>query len=169
MRTEFGIICDNEKCVQCHGCEVACKSWRNVETGISLRTIKTVWTGEYPDVKCTYVSAACMHCAEPACAAACPEGAIVKRGEDGIVLVKEDLCTGCRLCYDACPFGVPRFREDGIMQKCDLCCSEIEFKSQTQICVSTCPTQALRFAEMTPEEKKLAEEKLSQVYNKSQF
>jgi nitrate reductase beta subunit len=32
----------------------------------------------------------CNHCANPACVAACPSGAIYKRGEDGLVVVSQD-------------------------------------------------------------------------------
>ena len=45
----------------------------------------------------------CLHCDEAACVTVCPTGASYKRGEDGIVLVDEELCIGCGLCAWACP------------------------------------------------------------------
>jgi anaerobic selenocysteine-containing dehydrogenase len=47
---------DYEKCTQCHGCEVACRSWRELGTGVRHRRVLNVWRGTYPDVKSHSVS-----------------------------------------------------------------------------------------------------------------
>jgi anaerobic dimethyl sulfoxide reductase subunit B (iron-sulfur subunit) len=98
-----------------------------------------------------------MHCIEPACVAACPESAIEKRAEDGIVIVDRDACTGCQACLDACPFGVPQFGVDGKMQKCDLCIGAIDMDIESPPCVATCPTKALFFGKMERDKKADAE------------
>jgi len=73
-----------------------------------------------------YVVTHCMHCSQPRCMDACPVGAISKR-EDGIVLVNQELCTGCKDCIDACPLGVMQFDEENeVAQKCDLCVDRID-------------------------------------------
>ena len=54
----------------------------------------------------------CLHCEEPACVTVCPTGASYKRAEDGIVLVNEELCIGCKLCSWACPYGAREFDDD---------------------------------------------------------
>ena len=46
----------------------------------------------------------CNHCLNPACVAACPSGAIYKRGEDGVVLLDQEKCRGWRMCVSACPY-----------------------------------------------------------------
>jgi len=99
------------------------------------------WNGVYPVVTRSFFSLACMHCEKPACAAACPTGAITKRAEDGIVVVDRDKCNGCRDCFLACPFGVPQFGDDGTMQKCDFCL-ETDGKPA---CAVSCPSEALNF------------------------
>ena len=48
-----------------------------------------------------------------ACVTVCPTGASYKRAEDGIVLVDEDLCIGCKLCAWACPYGAREFDDVG--------------------------------------------------------
>ena len=51
-----------------------------------------------------YLPRICNHCLNPACVAACPSGALYKRGEDGIVLVDQKRCRGWRACVPACPY-----------------------------------------------------------------
>ncbi|MGD2065237.1 MAG: 4Fe-4S binding protein [Dehalococcoidia bacterium] len=100
-----------------------------------------VWGGVYPDLTRCFFALACMHCAKPACIEVCTTGAISKRSEDGIVVVDRDKCNGCRDCFSACPYGVPQFGEDGIMQMCDFCIGiNIE-----PACATWCPTEALKF------------------------
>jgi anaerobic dimethyl sulfoxide reductase subunit B (iron-sulfur subunit) len=160
MSTEHGISFLKEKCVQCHGCEIACKSWRGVELGVRWRRVDNIWHGTYPNVKSTSASIGCMHCADPACIAVCPEDAIKKRPEDGIVVVDRDACSGCQACFEACLFDAPQFGADGTMQKCDLCLDAIGVNSGNPPCVTTCPTHALVFGTMNRKEKQAAEQGL---------
>ena len=144
MSTQYGFSFAKDRCVQCYGCEIACKSWREGELGVRWRRVSNIWYGRYPKVKNLSVSVSCMHCADPACVKACPVQAIKKRAEDGIVVVDRDKCIGCKACLKECPFGAPQFGVNGKMQKCDMCLDRIE-DNQIPICAATCPTQALRW------------------------
>ena len=44
-----------------------------------------------------YLPRICNHCLNPACVAACPSGAIYKRGEDGVVLINQEKCRAWRV------------------------------------------------------------------------
>jgi len=167
MSDEYGFSYAKENCIQCHACEVACKSWRGVESGIRYRRVENIWQGSYPDVKSISASIACMHCVEPACVDVCPEGAISKRAGDGVVIVDSDKCIGCRTCLEACPFGAPTFGSDGKMQKCDMCLNEIDFQADSPPCVATCPTKALGFGKMNGQEKRAMEESMKQLIKAS--
>jgi anaerobic dimethyl sulfoxide reductase subunit B (iron-sulfur subunit) len=147
MVEQYGFAFEPERCVQCHACEVACMSLNNVEPGLKWRRVVDLWKGQFPDVMNRTLSFSCMHCAEPACEAVCPTGAIQKRFEDGAVLVDSNKCIGCRACLITCPFGVPRFGSDGRMQKCDLCVDRIS-RGTEPMCVATCPSEALHFGPM---------------------
>src|SRR3989304_3087616 len=54
--------------------------------------------GEYPNAYYFYIPRICNHCTHPACMAACPRNAIVKRPEDGIVLIDQGRGRGYRVC-----------------------------------------------------------------------
>jgi anaerobic dimethyl sulfoxide reductase subunit B (iron-sulfur subunit) len=143
MERQFGFYFDSDRCVQCHACEVACKSWNELELGVRWRKIAESWTGQFPEVGNKTVSLSCMHCAKPTCLAICPAKAISKRLEDGIVLVDQGRCTGCRSCASACPFQVPQHGSTGKMQKCGFCIERLVQGKQPS-CVATCPGAALK-------------------------
>lgn len=154
MFPEYAFSFSQDKCIQCNGCEAACKIWRNVEVGAKWRRVENIWHGEYPKIKCSSASVACMHCADPLCMAVCPEGAIQKSTQDGIVTVDPYKCTGCKLCLYVCPFDIPQFGADQKMQKCDLCIDTVKLENgEKPPCVETCPTSALQIVKMDMMEK----------------
>ncbi|MFC7300572.1 4Fe-4S dicluster domain-containing protein [Cognatiluteimonas weifangensis] len=96
----------------------------------------------------------CLHCEQPACVTVCPTGASYKRAEDGIVLVDEDKCIGCKLCSWACPYGAREYSVvEGVMKKCTLCVDRIynehlEESERQPACVQACPTRARMFGDL---------------------
>ena len=76
-----------EDCNGCHACEVACKQEHGL--GVGPRVVKVI--EKAPNFKPMF----CHHCDDPPCAKACPEDAITKDPETGIVLLDSDKCTGC--------------------------------------------------------------------------
>ena len=163
MSTQFGFSFNKDRCVQCYGCEVACKNWRGAEAGVRWRRVSSIWSGRFPNVKMASASVSCMHCADPVCVGACPASAITKRPEDGIVVVDRSKCIGCKSCEKACPFGAPQFGADGKMQKCDMCMNEIDLSKDAPPCADTCPTKALRLGKMEREEKTAREKEIQKL------
>jgi anaerobic dimethyl sulfoxide reductase subunit B (iron-sulfur subunit) len=159
MAKQYGFYFDADRCVMCHACEMACKATRGVELGVQWRKVIEIWAGEFPDISRTFVSISCLHCAEPSCVEACPNGAITKRAEDGIVVVDKAECTGCGECFYACPYQVPQFGSDGLMQKCDFCLD----RGIAPACVEPCPAEALFFGTMEELAQKAAEKKAEKL------
>jgi nitrate reductase beta subunit len=74
-----------------------------------------------------YLPRICNHCLNPACVASCPSGAIYKRGEDGIVLIDQQVCRAWRMCVTACPYKKSYFNwGTGKSEKCILCYPRLE-------------------------------------------
>ena len=85
-----------------------------------------------------YLPRICNHCINPSCVAACPAGAIYKRGEDGIVLVSQENCMGWRMCVSGCPYKKVYFNwATGKSEKCMLCYPRLETR-QAPACFHSC-------------------------------
>ena len=85
-----------------------------------------------------YLPRICNHCLNPACVAACPSGAIYKRGEDGVVLINQDVCRGWRMCVTACPYKKTYYNwQTGKSEKCILCYPRIE-NGHAPACMHSC-------------------------------
>jgi nitrate reductase beta subunit len=85
-----------------------------------------------------YLPRICNHCLNPGCLAACPSGAIYKRGEDGIVLVNQNVCRAWRLCVTGCPYKKVYYNwKTGKSEKCILCYPRLE-TGQIPACMHTC-------------------------------
>jgi len=66
--------------------------------------------------KITTMPLMCQHCENPPCCDVCPTGASFKR-VDGIVMVNQHTCIGCRYCMMACPFKARSFVHETLTQK----------------------------------------------------
>lgn len=85
-----------------------------------------------------YLPRICNHCLNPSCVAACPSGALYKRGEDGVVLVDQELCRGWRKCVSACPYKKVYYNwKTGKSEKCILCYPRLE-TGQSPACFHSC-------------------------------
>jgi Fe-S-cluster-containing dehydrogenase component len=169
QEVKFGLVIDLDTCVGCHACAVNCKEWNTGghsaplpdndpygtdPNGVWFNRIHTFEAGEGTDSRTVHFPRSCLHCEDAACVTVCPTGASYKREADGIVLVNEDVCIGCKLCSWACPYGAREYdHTDGVMKKCTLCVDKIYNENLEEIdrvpaCVSTCPVSARHFGDL---------------------
>ena len=88
-----GFYFDQTRCTGCYACSIACKDWHDVPAGPARwMRISHLEEGPYPNLSVSHLATPCYHCAEPVCAWVCPNEAITKREEDGIVVVDRDKC-----------------------------------------------------------------------------
>lgn len=81
----------------------------------------------------------CRHCDDPDCLQACPSGALVRK-RNGIVVMKDDDCSLCGLCADACPYNAIFYHQAANRYlKCDLCAG----RAEGPLCVAVCPVGAI--------------------------
>lgn len=141
---QYGFWMDSRVCAGCASCVEACREANGTPDGCEAR--RKVVLYDFDQGESRYVSVSCMHCAQPACVAVCPAGAISKRA-DGIVAVDQSRCIGCKYCQAACPFGAPHYTPLG-MDKCDCCLGAGVKPGKDPHCVQACPARALRYGEI---------------------
>ena len=164
----YGMVIDLKRCVGCDTCTMACKATSATTRGILWNRVLKYETGKYPDTKFHFLPVLCMHCKEAECVKVCPTGATTRR-DDGIVVVDEEKCIGCRYCMVACPYA-SRYYFDavrtyypghmtpfeqmgyekhrlGTVQKCDFCLERVE-KGLEPSCVISCTGNARYFGDL---------------------
>ena len=164
-----GVLHDSVRCIGCRKCEAGCQQANNLPTPdkykkpeppfddltvmdkkrrTDFQKYTVVNKYETKNGKVVFRKFQCNHCLEPACASACFVKAFVKSPE-GPVVYKPNLCVGCRYCMIACPFYVPTYDYDSVINplvyKCTMCKDTRLDKGLLPGCVEACPKDALTF------------------------
>ena len=130
---EGKLVVDKERCHGCQSCMVACSLVHEGQVIPSLARIHIVLDPFSGDHLIRY----CHQCRKAPCAEGCPQGAIYQVEEGSYWVVDQDLCTGCGVCVEACPFeAIVLLGALDMALKCDTCEGQ-------PACVESCPTGAL--------------------------
>lgn len=173
--TRYGMTIDTKRCSACNACSMTCKVENNLPDSVWWSLGKTEGgevrytpAGTTPeDLTIQFYTLACQHCSNPACVSVCSVDATYRREEDGIVIQDNDLCIGCKLCVEACPYQVRTFydeepmwtmdfsvgdvdapkHEKNYVTKCTFCVHRID-RDEVPVCTDICPTLARCFGDM---------------------
>ena len=168
----WGMIIDLRRCDGCQSqgtppkCTTACIEGRFLPE--PMEWIE-VYEHDLPGGGTQFMPTICMQCQNPPCVNVCPVGATWSTPE-GIVLIDQNICIGCRICMAACPYErrffawgepaqpiealfveyspehqVPKKR--GVVYKCDFC-PEMARAGRLPMCAQACPQKALYYGDL---------------------
>ena len=96
---QTGFYFDQTRCTGCFACAIACKDWHDIPAGpINWMRISHHEEGRFPKIFVSHLATPCYHCSEPVCSFVCPNEAISKQDEDGIVIIDQDKCRDENTC-----------------------------------------------------------------------
>ncbi|RXK00384.1 polysulfide reductase chain B [Arcobacter sp. CECT 8986] len=161
MKKKFRMIHDENLCIGCQACSVACRSENDVPDNVFRMQVQIETKGVFPDLKMDMQRHSCVMCEDAPCVTVCPTGASFQT-KDGLVQIDHRLCVSCKYCVVACPYDA-RFMNPITknIEKCTFCYSNRVSKGLEPACVTVCPTDALVFgdiSDMTSEVYKKAKE-----------
>lgn len=163
---KFVMVIDLGRCRNAKKCIIACqkmhylpedKEWLKVKLMKDNEASAPYW---FPKV--------CFHCDNPPCVKVCPVAATFKR-EDGLVLIDNDRCIGCKFCMVACPYSTRVFNweepdhmempelsyhstetslphQHSTVEKCDFCPDMVR-QGKLPACVTACPNGVFYFGD----------------------
>lgn len=151
----YGFVIDQNRCIGCHACTVACKDEHDVPVGVNRTWVKYIEKGAFPANSRHFAVLRCNHCDDAPCIEICPTVALY-RSPNGIVDFDNERCIGCKSCMQACPYDALYIDPDNnTAAKCNFCAHRVELGLQPA-CEVVCPTQAIMSGDLDDPESPIA-------------
>jgi Fe-S-cluster-containing dehydrogenase component len=163
---KFVMVVDLAKCKNARKCVTACQKMHHVPEDKEWLSVKLMQDSE--EAAPYWFPKTCFHCDNPPCVKVCPVDATFKRS-DGLVLIDNERCIGCKFCMAACPYstrvfnwGEPEVSPElasisyspetsvpskvGTVEKCDFCPDMVR-EGKLPDCVTACPNGVFYFGD----------------------
>jgi Fe-S-cluster-containing dehydrogenase component len=166
---KFVMVIDLAKCNNERKCVSSCQEAHQLSHG--QEWIKVYLLKDSEHTAHYWFPKPCFHCDNPICVSVCPVGATFKR-TDGIVLIDNEQCIGCKFCMTGCPYSTRTFNwespitqedinpdkkmhspetsmpgEIGTVGKCDFCPDMVR-NGELPHCVTACPMGTIYFGDV---------------------
>jgi len=162
---KFVMVIDLAKCKNARKCVEACQKGHNLPKDEEFMKVYLMQDSE--KTAPYWFPKPCYHCDNPQCVSVCPVGATYKRS-DGIVLIDNERCIGCKFCMTGCPYSTRVFAwkpdkeyeidkayspeksvpgVEGTVSKCDFC-PDLAREGKLPYCASACPMGVIYFGDI---------------------
>jgi molybdopterin-containing oxidoreductase family iron-sulfur binding subunit len=162
---KFVMVIDLGKCKNAGNCTTSCQKGHDLAA--SQKWMQVLLMKDSKETTPYWFPKPCFHCDNPPCVKVCPVDATFKR-QDGIVLVDNERCIGCKFCMSACPYSarvfnwedLPQYEDEetvyspetsvpgqvGTVGKCDFC-ADLSRQGILPHCATGCPMGAIYFGD----------------------
>lgn len=160
------LVVDLARCRNARQCISACQEAHQLQP--EQFHVNTLQMQDSPNTAPYHMPKHCQHCDNPPCVSVCPVDATYKR-QDGIVLIDNERCIGCRFCIAACPYSARIFnwfepkdaekykdqtynvelnvpQKKGTVSKCLFSADHLR-DGKLPYCVSACPNSVYYFGD----------------------
>ncbi|HAN78854.1 MAG TPA: hydrogenase [Bacteroidales bacterium] len=164
---KFVMVIDLAKCKNARACMAACQGAHHLHPHQHHINVLRMQDAEHTEPY--FMPKPCYHCDNPPCTKVCPVDATFKR-QDGIVLIDNERCIGCRFCIAACPYSARVFnwseplyvegdkdrpydvemnvpQKKGTISKCLFSADRLR-QNELPYCVSACPNGVYWFGDV---------------------
>lgn len=162
---KFVMVIDLAKCKNARKCVEGCQKGHQLDYHEEFMKVQLIQNNE--ESSPYWFPKPCFHCDEPPCVTVCPTGATFKR-DDGIVLIDNNRCIGCKFCITSCPYSARSFNwghkdkfdnkdipyspetgvpaAEGTVMKCDFC-PDLLRQGELPHCAKSCPMGVIYFGD----------------------
>jgi molybdopterin-containing oxidoreductase family iron-sulfur binding subunit len=159
------MVIDLAKCKNARKCVEECQKGHNLPKDQEFMKVYLMQDSE--KTAPYWFPKPCYHCDNPQCVSVCPVGATYKRS-DGIVLIDNERCIGCKFCMTGCPYSTRVFSwkaeeayesdqpyspeksvpgVEGTVSKCDFC-PDLAREGKLPYCAAACPMGVIYFGDI---------------------
>lgn len=150
-RPHYSMVIRVDRCIGCRRCVEGCVA-ANAVPSYGWRTL--VLEREVRQAlgqKREFIPVLCNQCNNPPCVRACPVTATYKDPQNGIVMMDNKKCIGCKICLAACPYDARYYNEErGAVDKCDFCFeTRLSRGEKSTACQAACPADVRVFGDLS--------------------